>query len=125
MPRRDPRLLRYARQMRRYPTNGEAILWLRLRSRQLGVRFRRQEPIGPYIADFACRSRPTTVEVDGDTHIDIARDDERDRWFVEHGWQVLRFWDDDVIEATDQVVEIIKSAIEDPSSFPNPFRWNP
>jgi very-short-patch-repair endonuclease len=125
MARNDPRLVRFARQMRRYPTRGEAVLWMRLRNRELGVRFRRQEPIGAFIADFACRRCRTIVEVDGDTHVDVVRDDARDRWFVAHGWLVLRFWDDDVIEATDRVVEIIGRAIDDSSSFSNPFRWNP
>ena len=88
MTRRDPRLVDRARAMRRYPTKGEAILWSRLRGCQLGVRFRRQEPVGLFIADFACHNPRMDVEVDGDTHVDPVRDGSRDRWFVEQGWLV-------------------------------------
>ncbi|MEN8233729.1 MAG: DUF559 domain-containing protein [Actinomycetota bacterium] len=125
MARRDPRLVDHARDMRRHPTKGEAILWSRLRGRQLGVRFRRQEPVGLFIADFLCHRPRIDTEVDGDTHVDPECDALRDRWFVEQGWLVVRFWDDDVIKATDQVVGVIRRAVADPSSLPNPFRWVP
>ena len=121
MAQRDRRLLKFAREMRKDPTKGEAILWSHLRRRQLGVRFRRQEPIGPFIADFACLERKRTIEVDGDSHDDPSADARRDRWFLDHGWFVLRFWDDYVIEYTDETLEIIQQALDDPSSVNDPL----
>jgi len=121
MARRDLRLLGFARQMRKDPTRGESVLWSHLRRRQFGVRFRRQEPIGPFIVDFACLSKHLTIEIDGDTHDDPAKDARRDRWFVNRGWFVLRFWDDYVIEHTDEVLEIIQQALDEPSSVMDPL----
>ena len=125
MAQRDRRLLRFAREMRKDPTKGESILWSHLRRRQFGVRFRRQEPIGPFIVDLVCLKKRLTVEVDGDTHVDAARDARRDRWFLDHGWFVLRFWDDDVIDHIDEVLEIIHQALDDPESVCDPLNRNP
>jgi len=75
-------------------TDAEIILWSRLRrARQIGVRFRRQHPIGPYIADFACIAAKLVIEVDGACHgapSERAYDGVRDRYMGERGWQVLR-----------------------------------
>lgn len=79
MARRSNRLKTFARSMRRDPTPAEALLWVRLRHNQLGVRFRRQEPIGPYIVDFACAAARLIIELDGDSHDELARDLRRDR----------------------------------------------
>ena len=89
----------------------------------MGVRFRRQEPIGPYIADFACLSARLIVEVDGDTHTDAQRkrDRTRDLWFHRNGWFVLRFWDDYVLDQTDDALNLIALALEDPASVPDPL----
>jgi very-short-patch-repair endonuclease len=121
MARRNRRLLRFAREMRQDPTLGESILWQHLRGRQLGVRFRRQEPIGPFIADFACIQHSLVVEVDGDTHVDRARDARRDTWFLTRGWFVLRFWDDDVIADRAAVLDVIHAAIGDPLLIQDPL----
>ena len=73
-----------ARSLRRDSTDTERKLWYRLRSRSiLGFKFVRQEPIGPYVTDFACRERRLIVEVDGGQHADSKRDLARDRWFAE------------------------------------------
>ena len=96
MHRRDGRLLGYARAMRRDPTPAEELLWWRLRGNELGFHFRRQEPIGPFVADFACRSARLIVETDGDSHEDPGRDARRDRCFAERGWRVIRFDDSEV-----------------------------
>jgi very-short-patch-repair endonuclease len=88
MPRQNPELTRFAREMRAEPTRAEAILWLSLRGKSLGVRFRRQVPIGPYIADFACLSHRLIVEIDGLTHDEPGQyeyDQRRDRWFGSQG----------------------------------------
>lgn len=102
MPRaRSPRLLRNARHLRHSQTDAEARLWLRLRNRRLcGLKFRRQAPLGPYIADFVCASAQLIVELDGGQHLDSFRDLARDRWLLEQGWTVLRFWNDEVLLKT-------------------------
>lgn len=110
MPRRPKRLTTFARELRRNPTRAEAILWWTLRNRSLGVRFRRQEPIGPYIADLACWSRRLIVEIDGPTHYEPGRqyyDRRRDAWFTKRGWSVIRVSDDDVWSNREGVVELI------------------
>jgi len=125
MALRDRRLLSFAREMGRDPTRAESILWSYLRGKQFGVRFRRQEPVGPFIADFACIGRKLIVEVDGDSHIDLARDERRDAWFLDRGWFVLRFWDGDVISDINDILEIIQMALDDPSSVEDPMNRNP
>ena len=87
----------------------------------MGVRFRRQEPIGPFIADFACLEARLIVEVDGDSHSDTARDRRRDRWFEEHGWFVLRFWDAYVLDQTDDTINLIDLALRDREAVPDPL----
>ena len=90
------------------------MLWWRLRGRQLGVRLRREDPIGPYIADFSCRERRIVIEANGDTHTDPDRDCARDAWFLANGWFVLRFGDDEITDTLDDVVDTIYKALDDP-----------
>ena len=104
---RDERLLTFARSMRRNPTRGEEILWWELRKSQLGVRFRRQETIGGFIVDFVCRRHRLVVEVDGESHEDRERDAHRDRVLAEQGWRVVRFWDHEVFDHREMVLEHI------------------
>jgi very-short-patch-repair endonuclease len=88
----------------------------------MGFKFRRQEPIGPYIADFACIEKRVIVETDGDSHDNRrAYDARRDQWFLDHGWFVLRFWDDYVIEQTDDALEQIYLALTNPSAVTDPL----
>ena len=95
--------------MRRDPTRGEARLWRALRTRQIdGLKFRRQAPIGPYIADFFCPTARLVVEIDGATHTDLAADAARDRWMHAQGLVVLRFWGDDVADNLDGVLARIR-----------------
>jgi very-short-patch-repair endonuclease len=101
-----------ARQLRRNATIAEQQLWYRLRSRSLyGVKFVRQEPIGPYIVDFVCREQRLIIEVDGGQHAENERDVVRDRWLRDHGYRVLRFWNNDVIENADGVLEAIAEVL--------------
>ncbi|MES2405319.1 MAG: DUF559 domain-containing protein [Pseudomonadota bacterium] len=103
---------RFARHLRRDMTDAEHRLWHHLRRRQLrGFRFRRQFPIGPYIADFACLEAKLIVEVDGSQHFDAAGDVARTQRLHEHGYQVLRFWNDDVLIRTHQVLATIHDAL--------------
>lgn len=94
-------------------TDAETALWWRLRHRQLnGHRFRRQVPIGPYIADFACLAARLVVEVDGGQHIDDAdRDERRTAWLEERGYRVLRFWNTDVLTNIEAVLETMLRAL--------------
>ncbi len=100
----------FVTELRKSPTRAEAILWWTIRSRALGVKFRRQEPIGPYIADFACWSRRLIVEIDGPTHFEPGRqeyDRRRDDWFQQRGWTVFRTDDDEAWTNRDGVIEAI------------------
>ena len=87
-----------ARALRRNMTDAERRLWAILRGRHLsGWKFRRQHPVGPYILDFACLSHLVAVEVDGGQHADNEDDQKRSHWLEAEGWQVLRFWNNDVL----------------------------
>jgi very-short-patch-repair endonuclease len=91
-------------------TNAEVLLWLRLRQKPLDLRFRRQHPIGPYIADFACPMRRLVVELDGAAHStneEIARDAARGAFLKFRGWRILRFQNQDVYDHIEDVMETI------------------
>jgi very-short-patch-repair endonuclease len=91
--RTDRIQLERARRLRREMTDAERRLWAMLRGSQLeGAKFRRQVPIGRYIADFACFKSKLIVELDGSQHADSAYDAERDAWLEAQGFRVLRFW---------------------------------
>jgi very-short-patch-repair endonuclease len=109
-----------ARQLRRHMTNAEAMLWRLLRgSRVDGLKFRRQVPIGPYIADFLCFQHRLIVELDGPPHDGDerkTRDSMRGEWLNEQGYRVLRFPNDLVIGGGDIVVETIRAAIASAST---------
>jgi len=88
----EPGLVTHARDMRRDPTPAEKRIWGGLRRHQLGgLKFRRQMPLGPYIADFYCAAAKLVVELDGISHIDSRTDDTRDAWMQSRGLLVLRF----------------------------------
>jgi very-short-patch-repair endonuclease len=101
--------MRRARQLRRDGTNVEQRLWFHLRDRQLGgIKFRRQEPIGPFIVDFCSLEAKLVVELDGGQHAEhVARDAERTAALERRGYQVLRFWNSEVGENLDAVLERI------------------
>jgi very-short-patch-repair endonuclease len=104
--------LKRARQLRRQLTDAEMRLRMYLRRRQLnGAYFRKQCPIGPYIADFACLEAKLIIELDGSQHADSATDAVRDAWFTAHGYRVLRFWNNDVLQNTDGVFLTIIEAL--------------
>jgi len=102
-----------ARRLRHQPTEAEIRLWRYLRNKQLGgVKFRRQEAIGPYVADFACHARKLIVELDGGQHdADKAYDETRTRYFESEGWRVTRFWNTDVLANTEGVLQMIEAAL--------------
>ena len=94
----------------------ERRLWQRLRAKQLGVKFRRQHPISPYIADFACISQRLVIEVDGDTHVE-AYDDRRDHLMRSLGWRVMRIAVGEVDEDVDSVVAAIECELIEPGTM--------
>lgn len=102
-----------ARQLRRDLTDAERRLWSRLRYLQFnGLRFRRQAPIGPYIADFVCFSERLVIEVDGGQHaVRKHHDALRTAWLKTQGFRVMRFWNNDVLRNTNGVLETIAKAI--------------
>jgi len=101
------RLTSVAQKLRREPTDAATRLWSRLRAKQLGVQFTREFQIGNAIADFACRRAKLVIEVDGGQHNDSPRDDTRTRMIESLGYRVIRFWNHDVLENTDGVVQRI------------------
>jgi very-short-patch-repair endonuclease len=87
-------------------------LWKYLRRRQLnGFYFRKQCPIGPYIADFACLESRLIIELDGGQHADSSSDAVRDAWFTANGYRTLRFWNNDVLANTEGVIIVITAAL--------------
>ena len=107
-----------ARQLRRDMTDAERTLWYALRDRRLaGLKFVRQMPAGPYIADFCCRDARLIVEVDGGQHAESVRDLVRDAQLRRLGYRVIRFWNHEVLFELPMVLDTIyaraKEAIED------------
>ena len=121
---RTRRQVNLPRELRRGQTDAEKALWARLENRQLdGVKFRRQQPLGPYIVDFVSLERRIIVEVDGGQNNEPSpfssegegggrkRDEERTAWLEKRGYQVLRFWNNEVLMNMEAVLERIMEAI--------------
>ncbi len=121
MPKEPERIDR-ARELRRNMTDAERLLWRHVRRKQLaGAHFRRQRPIGPFIADFVCVERRLVVELDGGQHAERGDDDARRTRFLEQrGYRVLRFWNNDVLSNIDGVLRVIAAALESPPPQPSP-----
>jgi very-short-patch-repair endonuclease len=104
--------LHHARRLRRDRTEAEAKLWVQLRDRRLAdVKFRRQVPIGPFIADFCAEKYKLVIELDGSQHAGASYDEKRGARLAANGYRVLRFWNNDVFENMDGVLEAIFDAI--------------
>jgi len=96
-----------ARKLRKDPTAAEKYLWYVLRSKNLGIKFRRQGVIGRYIVGFVCFEKRLIVEVDGGQHAENEEDKIRDKWFKQEGFNVLRFWNHEVLGNRESIVEEI------------------
>ncbi|MDB5529983.1 MAG: hypothetical protein JWR51_3086 [Devosia sp.] len=104
---------RRARLLRQDGTDAENRLWYSLRSRALGGnKFVRQLAIGPYFADFACREHMLIIEVDGGQHDGSQSDIARTGYLNSQGYSVLRFWNNEVLENRDGVLDAITRVIE-------------
>ena len=106
----------FARTLRHNQTDTELELWQLLRRRELaGYKFRRQVPLGPYIADFVCLSAHLIVELDGGQHSEqITYDSERKKWLEAQNFRVLRFWNNQAFEEREAVLLTILSALTAP-----------
>jgi very-short-patch-repair endonuclease len=109
-----------ARQLRRDQTEAEKRLWACLRSRQLsGFKFRCQFVIGPFITDFCCFEQQLVVELDGGQHASNTDHDEaRSDFLRSRGYKVLRFWDNEVFENIDGVLQRIAQTLNEPIRNP-------
>ena len=107
----------FAKQLRSNMTDAEHLLCRHLRAhRLLGVKFKRQQPLGNYIVDFVCFEAKVIVEVDGGQHLESEKDGQRDAWLRGRGFEVLRFWNNEVLGQTEAVLERILEA-----SAPSPL----
>ena len=109
-----PLLKSDAIEMRKNPTEAESVLWTILRKKQLGVKFHRQYVIETYIVDFVCLEKQLIIEVDGKYHFT----EEQKRWDMQRtetlnnlGFEVLRFLNEEVLLATDEVINKIKNTL--------------
>ena len=118
-----------AQELRQRSTDAEQALWKRLRNRQLaGYKFRRQVPLGKYIVDFVCFERKVVIEVDGGHHQEqISSDTVRTTWLESQGFQVLRFWNHEILTNMEAVQEALLGALQgdlpdSPSPRPSPIK---
>ena len=110
----DDHLVPRARSLRQTATKPEKVLWNCLRNSSLGgVKFRRQFPIGPYVADFCCYNEKLIIELDGESHdFSEQKDAERTAWLHGQGYRVLRFSNDDVLEHLEAVLVVIERELK-------------
>jgi very-short-patch-repair endonuclease len=102
-----------ARQLRRDSTDAERRMWSALRDRRLAkYKFRRQHRIGPFIVDFACTRHALVIELDGGQHAESTADALRTAWLKGHGWTVIRFWNNEMLDNTRGVIEAVLRALQ-------------
>lgn len=114
----------FAKALRQDMTEAERLLWRYLRAHRLGgAKFRRQQPIGPYVVDFVHFGARLIIEADGGQHNESASDEGRDDWLRSQGFRVMRFWNNEILNNTDAVLEKIWSEVNGPlSPGPSPAR---
>jgi very-short-patch-repair endonuclease len=112
-----------ARTLRSRQTKAEWQLWYHLRGhRFLGLKFKRQKPLGRYIVDFICFEHSLVIEIDGGQHCEsVGYDWQRDAWLRSQGYRVLRFWNHEVLGETGAVLEQIRLVVQGPPSPPAPL----
>ena len=114
MPETPRRPTKLAQSLRGNATDCERLLWLELRQRRFGGhKFSRQIPVGPYVCDFVCRRSGLVIELDGGQHADAAAADERRTRYLEaQGYRVVRFWNHEVLQNMNGVLQTIGLALE-------------
>ena len=112
-PRSTPQMMQRAAELRKEMTPAEQQLWARLRQKQvLDTAFRRQHAIGPYIVDFCSVKQKLVVELDGSPHLAQEEyDAQRSKYLEERGYRVLRFWNQEVTDHLNYVLEAIEAAV--------------
>jgi len=111
-----------SRQHRRLQTVSEARVWRSIKAKRLGVRFRRQVPIGNWIVDFACLAPKLVIEIDDESH--LYRDETERTAFIEsQGFAILRFWNSEVATEYDGVIGTIQNWIAAPLDGRDPETW--
>jgi very-short-patch-repair endonuclease len=101
-----------ARKLRVNQTEAEKRLWALLRAKRFeGVKFKRQVPVGPFVADFASIMNRLIIELDGSQHAESQSDVRRDAYLRKKGWSVLRFWNSDLTENREGVLDAIARAV--------------
>ena len=116
-------LLNKAKTLRSQQTEAEQRLWYHLRAhRFLGLKFKRQKPMGRYIVDFVCLEQRLVIEIDGGQHAEqLDYDRRRDVWLRSQGFTVLRFWNNEVMQQLDEVLEQIRCTLTVCPSPPSPL----
>lgn len=119
----DKEILDNAKTLRSHQTEAEQRLWYHLRAhRFLNLKFKRQKPIGRYIVDFVCAEQMLIVEIDGGQHAEqVEYDLRRDGWLKSQGYMVLRFWNNEVMQNLDGVLEQIRLTVAPEPSPPTPL----
>jgi very-short-patch-repair endonuclease len=109
----------FAKRLRQNLTDAERLLWRHLRAHRFqGQKFRRQQPLGPYILDFVHFGAKLVIEADGGQHSESSSDAVRDDWLTSEGFRVLRFWNDQIFKDTEAVLEVILQALAETSPSP-------
>jgi very-short-patch-repair endonuclease len=114
-----------AKQLRSTMTDAERVLWRQLRAHRLyGAKFRRQQPVGPYIVDFFCAEKKLVIEIDGGQHLNSETDEQRDAWLRSQGYAIMRFWNSEVLNQTPAVLEsvLMKLGSLHPLPTPSPLK---
>ena len=114
MPKHD-----FVKSLRQNMTDAENLLWRHLRAHRLGgVKFRRQQAIGPYVVDFVHFGARVVVEADGGQHNESLADEKRDAWLTAQGFRIMRFWNNDILTDTAAVLEAVMAEVERASPSP-------
>ena len=112
----------FAKHLRHQMTDAEIKLWRHLRAHRLnGQKFRRQQPIGPYVVDFVHFGARLIVEADGGQHNGAQHGETRDAWLREQGFKVMRFWNNEIMSNPDGVLAAIMAAVTEHPSPPTPL----
>lgn len=113
--RTTPKIFGYAKQLHRNMSQAEAKLWKHLRAHRMAdVHFRNQHAIGNYIVDFCAPRKKLIIELDGSQHIEQQEyDEERTKFMEAQGYRVLRFWNHDVMNNIDSVLQVIWNVIHE------------